>query len=357
VAVVAGNPITLQAYHHWLYVAAKSQAASAPGQPVIVPNDPPKFTHCIAQVKSEIPTLAKTPDATLQKDCKQLFTQLSNEVMDFLIKSYWFQALAAKEGIHVTDAQVMKAFDTLKKQQFPTQAQEKAALAQRGFTVQDLLYTTRINVVEQKLLKKHTPKITQQQVANYYNAHKSQFGTPATRDIRIVLTKTKAQALAAKSALTHHQSWTTVAKKYSTDPTTKNSGGLLVGVRQGQEDQALNNAAFAASLNKLGGPVKGAFGYYIYDVTKITPGTQQSLAQSTAQIKTALGQQQSSSVGTMLEALAKKDWFSKTTCEPLYAMADCNGYHPPAATTSAAPPPSTTAPPTTSTAPTTSTKK
>ena len=28
---VAGNPITLQAFNHWMFVAAKSQAAQSPG--------------------------------------------------------------------------------------------------------------------------------------------------------------------------------------------------------------------------------------------------------------------------------------------------------------------------------------
>src|ERR1700693_1630354 len=46
VAVVAGNPITTQAFNHWMFVAAKEQAAQSPGQPVIVPNDPPNFTKC-----------------------------------------------------------------------------------------------------------------------------------------------------------------------------------------------------------------------------------------------------------------------------------------------------------------------
>ena len=62
VADVAGNPITTQAFNHWMYVAAKSQAAQNPGQPVIVPNDPPNFNNCIAQVRKQIPSLAEHED-------------------------------------------------------------------------------------------------------------------------------------------------------------------------------------------------------------------------------------------------------------------------------------------------------
>jgi foldase protein PrsA len=358
VAAVSGNPITLKAFHHWLYVAAKSQAASQPGAPVIVPSDPPKFTGCIAQIKAQIPTLAKAPKKTLQADCKQVFTQLSGEVMDFLIKAYWYQAEAAKEHIKVTDAEVQKAFDKAKKQQFQQPSQFQNFLSTTGETQQDVLYRFRINAVSTKLLKKLAPKVTPQAIASYYNAHKSQFGTPESRDLRIVLTKTKGPALAARSALMHHQSWDKVAKKYSTDPTTKDKGGLLSGVRPGQEDQALNAAAFKAPLNKLLGPVKGAFGYYVFEVTKITPGTQQTLAQSKSLIENQLKQQGASGAQTKLTALVKKNWLSKTTCQSLYAIqTDCSNYHAPSTssgtgTSSAAPsstPTVTTASPPTST--------
>ena len=90
--------------------------------------------------------------------------------------------------------------------------------------------------------------------------------------MEIVLTKTQAEANAAKAALQKGQSWTTVAKKYSIDPTTKNTGGVLNGVTAGQQDSALSKAAFAAPLNKLMGPVKGQFGYYVFEVTKVNAG-------------------------------------------------------------------------------------
>src|SRR5438270_10849908 len=74
IANVAGNPITTQAFNHWMFVAAKSQASQSPGSPVIVPNDPPNFARCVSQVRQQIPTLAKTSTKQLRSDCKQLFT-------------------------------------------------------------------------------------------------------------------------------------------------------------------------------------------------------------------------------------------------------------------------------------------
>src|SRR5579862_1777716 len=66
VANVAGNPVTLQAFNHWMFVLAESQAANNPGTPVVVPTDPPSFHQCVSNVRKQIPSLAKTSSATLQ---------------------------------------------------------------------------------------------------------------------------------------------------------------------------------------------------------------------------------------------------------------------------------------------------
>jgi foldase protein PrsA len=329
VAVVAGNPISLKAFNHWMYVDAKGQAASSPGQPVIVPNDPPQFTGCIAQARASIPNLKKTPVKTLRSDCKQLFTSLSSQVMDFLIKAYWYQGTAHKLGIKLTDAQVQAALTKAKKGQFSTPAQFQAFLKQSGQTQADIEYRVRVNQVFMKLTAKHPTAVTPARISAYYASHKSQFGTPESRNMKIVLTKTAAQASTAKKALSKGQSWTAVAKKYSIDPSTKNKGGALTGVTAGQQDATLSKAAFATKPNKLLGPIKGQFGYYVLEVTKITPSTQRSLAQSTALIKQTLTSQLQQAAQTAVDKQAKKDWLSKTTCRSQYAMADCKGYKAP----------------------------
>jgi foldase protein PrsA len=354
-----GNPITLQTFNHWMYVAAKGQAAQNPSAPVIVPNDPPGFTNCIAQVRKQIPSLAKTPAATVKSDCNQLFTSLSSQVMDFLIKAYWYQADAAKMHITISQQEVQQQFNTAKQQQFPTAAQFTAFLKQTGQTMADIIYRVRINGLFKKLIAKYTTPVTSAEVQAYYFSHLSQFGTPETVNLNFVRTKTQSQAAAAKSALGSGSSWKTVAKKYSLDAATKNAAGALKGVTKGQEEAAFNAAIFAAKANKVVGPIKGQFGFYVFEVTKINKATQQSLATASTQIKGLLTQEQQTAAQTKLDARAKKDWFKKTTCRKVYSMADCFGYKAPPTTTTPAtappPTPSTTPTPTTpSTTPTTS---
>jgi foldase protein PrsA len=338
VAVMAGNPITLQTFNHWMYVAAKGQASQSPGSPVIVPNDPPSFASCIAQVRKQIPTLAKTPDATVKSDCSQLFTSLSSQVMDFLIKAYWYQADAHKLGITVTNAQIQTAFNTAKKQEFPTAAQFDSFLKSTGQTLADIMYRVRINQIFTKLESRFTKPVTTAQIQAYYTSHATQFGTPESVTLNFVRTKTASAASAAQKALSSGQSFKTVAAKYSQDAATKKNGGLLTGVTKGEEEAAFSNAIFAAPAGKLEGPVKGQFGFYVFKVSSIKKATQKTLAQVSTQIKTLLTQQQTSAAQTKVDAAAKKLWFKQTKCRKLYSMADCVGYKAPKATTSTAPP-------------------
>jgi len=173
----------------------------------------------------------------------------------------------------------------------------------------------------------------------YCTVHKQSvdafFSESESRNLRIVLTKTEAEANAAKAAIEKGQSWAAVAKKYSIDP-SKSKGGALTGVTAGQQDSTLSKAAFAAPVNKLIGPVKSQFGYYLIEVTKITPATQKTLAQSTALIKQTLQSQLTTAAQTAVDNTAKKNWLKKTECLKLYAMADCNGYKAPKTSSSSA---------------------
>lgn len=359
IADVSGNPITTKTFKHWLYVAAKGQAAQSPGSPVIIP-DPPDFTKCVTQLKTLVPAGSNTPAATLKNDCKQGYQQLRDQVMDFLIRSYWYQAQAATQHIKVTDKQVQTAFQTAKQGQFTTAAQFQTFLAQTGQTQEDILYRVRVNQIYKQLLAKASTPVTPVTIQAYYQAHQAQFGTPEKRNLRIVLTKTKADAQKALTALQHGGNWNAVAKQYSTDASTKNKGGQLTAVVKGQEDQALDQAAFSAPANKLSGPVQGQFGFYVFEVTSIKKGNQQTLAQATAQIRQTLTTQGQTTAQTSVDAKAKKKYLSGTQCRSGYVMTDCKGYKAPKTSTSTTAPPSsggatTTVPPSTTSAPPTTT--
>jgi foldase protein PrsA len=331
VVKIGSDSIKTSEFDHWLQVAAttQQQQTGATGQ-AQVPK-PPEFTACIATKKKTATKPAKgqpkPTDATYKAQCKTEYTALRDQVMQFLISSAWIEGESHDRGVKLADADVKKDFDKQRQQSFPQDKDYTAFLKSSGYVQEDLLYRIKVQSLSEKLRTKvleGTDKVTDAQITAYYNKNKARFAVPEKRDLRIVLTKTEAQANKAKAALDGGQSFKTVAAKYSIDQGTRDTGGLLAAVPKGQQEKALDDATFKAEKGKIGGPVKTQFGYYVFEVAKITPGTQQSLAQSKASIKQLLVSQQQQ---TKLDAFVKdfqNKWKKRTECQKGYQTTSCD---------------------------------
>ncbi len=335
VVEVDGTPLTKTAFNHWMSVAAGATATGATKATVPVP---PAYTACIANLKATAPKPAKgqpaQTEAQLKSQCEQQYKSLQQEVLGFLISSQWVLGEADSLGVKVTDAEVKKEFEKIKKTQFPKAAEFEKFLATSGQSVSDLLLRVKLNMLSQKIQKKIVAdkgKVTQAQVTKYYNENKSHYGTPEKRTVRIILTKTEAEANKAKQEIESGKSFASVAKSTSIDP-SKSSGGLVKEVSKGQEQQALDNALFSSKTSVLGGPVKTSFGYYIYEVVSVKPGTQKSLAQVQSSLKQLLAStSQQKALSNFVKEFRKK-WTSKTICRVGYVVTDCKSYKAPKTT-------------------------
>jgi parvulin-like peptidyl-prolyl isomerase len=333
VVQVGDMPITKSAFDHWMKVAANSSQRSATGatQPIAVPV-PPKYTACIAQLKGQAGK-ASTTDAQYKAQCAQEYQSLQSQVLQFLISADWVIGEAKAQKVSVPDSKVRNQFNTIKAQQFPTPAAYNAFIAQSGQSESDLLLRVKLDLLSTALrnkIEKGKGKLTPAQIAAYYNAHRSAYGKPATADVRIILTKTQAQAQAARAAIAKGTPFAAEAKKVSTDASAK-QGGLLTGVTPGQQEQSLDKAIFAASPHQLGGPIQTPFGYYLFAVERLTPGTQQTLAQATPQITTQLAAQQQQQALTKFVSGFTKKWTKLTDCRSGYVVQDCKQYKAPKA--------------------------
>jgi foldase protein PrsA len=325
VAKIGDTVITKDQFNHWLNAAAHGSAA--PGSSVTLP-DPPNFTKCIAnQAKQPVPKGAKKPTtAQLKTQCQQQYDALKQQVMQFLVSAEWIQQEAKNQGVKVSDKEVHKQFQDQKKQSFQKEADYQKFLKNSGMTEADLLFRVKLDVISNDVrtkVIKGKDKVTDAQVASYYNKNKQRFAQPERRDLQVVLTKTKAKADAARKALQSGQSWASVAKKYSIDEASKAQGGKLPGVAKGQQEKAFDDAIFSAKKGALTGPIKTQFGYYVFDVQKITPASQQTLAQTKETIKNLLKSQNQQKALNAFVAKFRKDYKDKTKCAKAYLIPDC----------------------------------
>lgn len=347
VAKVEDQTISKSTFDHWMNIAAKSsQAQTQPGAkaPQTKIPVPPDFTACIADKKKSTPKPAKgqpqPKDSDFKAQCKQEYEGLRDQVMQLLIQNEWISGEAEQQDVKISDAEVKKAFADQKKQSFPKESDYKEFLKTSGFTEEDVLFRVRLEQLSNKIREKVTKgkdKVTDAQIKAYYDKNKARFAQPERRDLRIVLTKEKGKADQAKAALADGQSWKTVASKYSIDQQTKKTGGQLPAVSEGQQEAALDKAIFGADKGKVTGPVKTQFGYYVFEVEKVTKASQQTLQQAQQTIKGILASEgQQKAMDTFIKDF-QKEWKEKTKCQKGYVTQDCKNAPKPKTTTTAAP--------------------
>lgn len=335
--------VTQEDFDHWMSIAANRSGATPGSDPIEVP-DAPDYTKCVAAKKKDAPKPKKgeptTTDAQYKAQCKQEWEGLRDQVLGFLLAAQWVRGEAQEQDIEVTKADIDKAFAEQKKQAFPKDADYKKFLKESGSTEEDIRFQLEVEQLQQKLVEKITKgedEVSNKEISDYYNKNKEQFATPETRDLLVILTKTKEQADRAKAALEGGRSWASVAKEYSIDEASKDQGGKLEGVTQGQQEKALDDAVFAAKKDTTIGPIKTQFGYYVARVTKITKKDQQSLKEATPTIKSLLASQNQQKALDEFVKDYRKKWKERTNCRDGFVIQDCKNAKEPDTNTATTP--------------------
>jgi len=210
-------------------------------------------------------------------------TVLQQMVQEMLIEQY-----AKNNNITVTDAEI-DAKENAIKANFPTGSWDEM-LKTRGLSEADVRSALREQVILDKALAKDVT-ITPAQIKDYFNKNRSSFDKPEELTARHILVPNLALANQIEADLKAGQSFSDLAKKYSTDPGTKDKGGELGPFRQGQMVPAFDKYAFSAPIGQISPPVKSPFGYHIIQVESRKPGQKATLADATPQITETLRQQ------------------------------------------------------------------
>ena len=142
------------------------------------------------------------------------------------------------------------------------------------------------------------PQPTQQQIQQYFTAHQSEYSVPEQARSRHILISApagdaKADAAAKEKAdtvlkqLQSGGNWNDLAKKFSDDPGSKNSGGELGFAQRGKMVPEFDNAIFTQKIGDIK-IVKSQFGYHVIQVEERTPAHTQSLSEVLPTIQATL---------------------------------------------------------------------
>jgi foldase protein PrsA len=286
-----------------------------------------EFDRALAQ------TAARAGVKKIPKPGDPQYDGLKQGAMNDLLDSVWIQGEAADLGVTAEVSEVSSLLRQTIAQNFRTKAEFEKFRKQSHFSQKDIRDRIRLQILSNKIQQKvvkDLPPVTPSQVVEYYDAAKSQFEQPATRDVRLVLNKDKATVDKAKAELEQDSSdasWKKVAAEFSTDANSKTNGGLRPSLTDGLLEQPLNNEVFSAPKGQIGGPVKTPLGYYVFEVEKVTPGRTLPLDKSTStQIRSQLTQQaQQNAFGAFVDDFGSK-WRARTFCASDYLVDRCNNF-------------------------------
>jgi foldase protein PrsA len=328
VAKVDDTVIKQEEFDHWVQAAAQGQQPPGAGGQVSVP-DPPDFTECVdAKKQQPVPPGSQKPtDDQLKDQCQQEFDSLKQQVMQFLISAEWIEQEANARDIEVSDEEVQKQFEDQKNQSFPNEKQYQQFLKTSGQTEEDLLFRVKLDVLSTKVRDEiidDVDEVSDEDIQTYYDENKERFAQPERRDLNVVLTKTEDKANEAKQAIESGQSFKDVAKEFSIDEASKSQGGKLPAVAEGQQEKAFDDAIFSAEKGQLTGPVKTQFGWYVFEVTKVTPASQQSLDDAKETIKSLLrSEREQKALDDLIKEFQDK-YSEKTNCADDYVVQECD---------------------------------
>jgi foldase protein PrsA len=209
------------------------------------------------------------------------YQALQGQAVQFLIQREEFAQKAKDLGVTLTDKQVEARLAQIKKQYFGSnETRYKTQLKAQGLTDAEVHADISSQLISEAIFKKVTTgvKVSDAEITKYYDAHKSQYGQPASRDVRHILVKTKALADKLSKELHANKGATFAAdaKKYSQDPGSAKLGGKLT-ISKGQTVAPFDAAAFDLATGAITAPIKTQFGYHIIQAlspvrpAKVTP--------------------------------------------------------------------------------------
>lgn len=261
------------------------------------------------------------------------YEELKETAMTSLVESIWLEGQAEEMGITVSDQEIEKEFQKIKKENFPTEAEFQAFLKESKFTQEDIDERVKLQILGteiQEKLKEDPPTPSDSEVEAYYEAAKAtQFTKPPSRDVRLIVNKDQQkaeQALAQLEAGNTAKDWAKAAKELSEDPATKESGGLQKAVAEGSLEEPVDAAVFAGVEGQLEGPLESPKGFTIFEVQNSSLETVEELKAVEGQIQSQLGQQLEQDDFNAFVADFNTRWLSRTFCAPGYVTERCENY-------------------------------
>jgi parvulin-like peptidyl-prolyl isomerase len=260
------------------------------------------------------------------------FTVIRDQALGDLFDIAWIQGEAEDRGIEVTDTEIQDQLQQVKNQSFKTEREYQAFLRRSGFTQEDVNLRIELQVLSTKIqeqVAEDAGEVSTEDAEKYYEANTATFQQPPQRDVRVIVNRDQAkidQAQAQLEADDSDANWKQVASEFSTDPTSRNQGGLKRSVTAGTLPQEVDSQVFEAEEGELIGPIETPTGTYLAQVVSASDETTQPFDEVSEQIVQQLsGQRQQEFFADFLTDYREK-WINVTVCAEDFLNERCDNF-------------------------------
>ncbi len=214
----------------------------------------------------------------------QAKSQLNQLIQQALIDQY-----ATDNHIDISDSDVQKKEDEIKAKYPPGQFDQ--ILKAQNLTDADVKKILRQQLVLEKAVQPQI-HVSDADIKAYLAKNHATLDTAEQVHARHILVADQKTADTVEAQLKSGAKFDELAKKYSTDPSSKDKGGDLGFFSRNQMVKQFEDAAFSQKIGVVGPPVKSPFGYHIIEVLERKPAQVATMANSHDKIKDILTQQQ-----------------------------------------------------------------
>ncbi|MEX0620337.1 MAG: peptidyl-prolyl cis-trans isomerase [Solirubrobacterales bacterium] len=258
------------------------------------------------------------------------YAEIREAAINDLLDQAWLTGEAAELGATATEREVDNEFQTIRQDQFPNEAAFNTFLKDSAFTEEEVLDRVRLQVLSRKIeaqINESVTEVPEKELKQFYEDSKDNFTTPETRDVRLVVTESPAEADQIEAALEKSdevKDFALLAKKFSNNGSSS-QGGKTVATEGAFPDPA-GSEVMSADEGAVLGPIEAGGDFYFFRVEKINPEETQSFDDVKQQIQQQLlpTLQQQTFAEFVTDYNSK--WTSRTFCAEDFLVARCSNY-------------------------------
>ncbi|TQR16435.1 peptidylprolyl isomerase [Psychrobacillus soli] len=196
---------------------------------------------------------------------EKMMDNYGEETVESLIMEEIIRQETEKEGILISQEEIDAEMQVYQENYGGEEAFQEV-LETSGVELSDVEEDIRTYLALNQLFKNRIT-ITEEEIETYFEENKDSFTRPKQVEAIHILVEDEKTAGMVAEKLKAGEDFSTLAKEYSIDETTKDTGGELSYFSVGEMEQAFEDAAFSMDIDEVSQPVETSYGYHIIKVT------------------------------------------------------------------------------------------